>query len=74
MNNSEEVTSDQVARRDAIKKLFLGLGAGILGLFAYKKKAHAGWGRCSLCSCPQYIQAYGTDLCSNCGHQYSAHW
>ena len=74
MSNPENAAGDQFTRRDAIKKCFLVLGAGITGLLAAKGKSHAGWGRCSQCNCPQYRQAYGTDLCSNCGHQYSAHW
>jgi hypothetical protein len=76
MNNSEKETSDLITRSDAIKRIFLFLGAGLLCLFSPKKKAHAGYGRCSLSGCPcgGYVQTYGSDLCNNCGHPYSAHW
>ena len=79
MNNSEKLTRVLVTRSDAIKKIFLFLGVALLCLFAlfvFKENVHAGWGRCSVsgCPCPGYVQTYGSDLCNNCGHQYSAHW
>ncbi len=35
-----------------------------------------GYGKCSTsgCPCPGYQQTYGSELCGNCGHQYTAHW
>jgi hypothetical protein len=81
MYNSEKVSSDSVTRRNAIWKYLIITGSvllllGVLSLFAPSKKAEAGFGRCSISGCPcgAYRQTYGTDLCSNCGHQYAAHW
>jgi hypothetical protein len=68
-----------LSRRDAIKKLLLLPGAAPLVFFALSKSIKndsAGWGRCSVsgCPCAGFVQTYGSELCSNCGHQYSAHW
>lgn len=75
--NAEKVPSNLVTRRSAIKKFFVITSGAILGLlsvFTRSKKAEAGWGRCSQCNCPAYQQSYGSDMCANCGHNYSAHW
>jgi hypothetical protein len=73
--NSEKEQDNLVTRRGAFKKsLAIAGGAllGLLSLFTSSKKAEAGYGRCSMCSCPAF---YGSEnQCSNCGHSYSAHW
>ncbi|MFN8556079.1 MAG: hypothetical protein U0531_01560 [Dehalococcoidia bacterium] len=35
-----------------------------------------GWGACSISGCPcrGYQQTYGSELCQNCGHNFTAHW
>jgi hypothetical protein len=35
-----------------------------------------GYGKCSTsgCPCTGYQQTYSSELCGNCGHQYTAHW
>jgi hypothetical protein len=35
-----------------------------------------GYGACSVsgCPCKAYQSSYGTELCGNCGHSYTAHW
>ena len=77
--NKKKVPGDSITRRDAIKKCLIFMGGlllSILSIFMPSRKAQAGAGRCGVsgCPCPQYQQAYGTDLCGNCGHQYGAHW
>jgi hypothetical protein len=74
--NQEKAPSSSITRRDAIKKFFIIVGALLLSLFKPFRKAEAGAGRCSVsgCPCQQFQQAYGTELCANCGHQYGAHW
>jgi hypothetical protein len=39
-------------------------------------KIHMCPGSCSIngCPCKGYVQSYGTDLCGNCGHNYTVHW
>jgi hypothetical protein len=78
-NHEKEQSGGSITRRDAIKKCLIFMGGlllSILGIFMPSRKAQAGAGRCGVsgCPCPQYQQAYGTDLCGNCGHQYGAHW
>ena len=73
--NSEKEQGDLVTRRSAMKKCFLIAGGVLLSLvsiFMPSRKAEAGYGRCSMCSCPAF---YGSaNQCSNCGHSYTAHW
>jgi hypothetical protein len=35
-----------------------------------------GYGACSVsgCPCPAFKETYGSQLCNNCGHQYTDHW
>jgi hypothetical protein len=35
-----------------------------------------GWRECSIsgCPCQAFVQSYGSELCSNCGHKYTDHW
>ena len=35
-----------------------------------------GYGKCSTSGCPcfGFQQTYGSELCGNCGHQYTMHW
>lgn len=33
-----------------------------------------GYGECSKCNCPGYVDQYGSELCGNCGHQYTDHF
>jgi hypothetical protein len=77
--NSEKEQGDLVTRRSAINKFLVTAGGvllSLLSLFTTSRKAQAGAGRCSVsgCPCPAFQQTYGSDLCSNCGHQYGAHW
>lgn len=67
---------DPITRRKAIKHMLKITGVGFASLLVPTEKARAGWGACSVSGCPcrGYQQAYGTDLCGNCGHGYSAHW
>jgi len=58
------------------KASLLALAVGVAAASA-PKDAHAGWGRCSVSGCP--CQAFmptpgNSDMCSNCGHNYSLHW
>jgi hypothetical protein len=73
--NSAKEPEDLVNRRNALKRLLLIAGGALVGLLSIvmpSKKVEAGYGRCSMCACPQY---YGSgNVCSNCGHSYSAHW
>jgi hypothetical protein len=40
------------------------------------KSPGCGYGSCSVsgCPCPAYKDTYGSQLCNNCGHQYTDHW
>ena len=44
--------------------------------FKAEEGVKMGWGACSVSGCPcrEYQKAYGSELCGNCGHQYSQHW
>jgi len=35
-----------------------------------------GWRECSVSGCPcrAFVQSYGSDLCGNCGHNYTDHF
>lgn len=37
---------------------------------------HMGYGACSVsgCPCQGFTNTYGSELCNNCGHQFTAHW
>jgi hypothetical protein len=68
----EEETVD-VKRRSAMSFLALaGIGLAAAGLLA-PRRAHAGYGKCTVSGC--YCCGYGGqgNLCSNCGHQYTDH-
>lgn len=71
---AKDCTCDAGVRRyragivQLVKLTCVGLGAAVLA----SQKAHAGFGRCSQCNCPQF--AGNADLCANCGHQFSSHW
>ena len=41
-----------------------------------KKAPLMGYGACSTSGCPcrGFQQTYGSELCSNCGRQYTMHW
>jgi hypothetical protein len=73
--NKEKEQEGLVTRRSVMKNFFIIAGGVVLSLFSLvtnSKKAEAGYGRCSMCNCPQF---YGNgNQCSNCGHSYGAHW
>ena len=62
-----------LARRKLLKLMLAG-AASVAALLELKERAAAGWGQCSRCNCPNYVQAPYTDLCQRCGHSYSDHW
>ncbi len=41
-----------------------------------KQDPMMGYGACSSsgCPCTGFQRTYGSELCGNCGHQYTAHW
>jgi hypothetical protein len=64
----------EIARRKTIKQLIFGSVALLLPM-SLVKKAEAGYGRCSQCSCQAYQNSYkGDNMCGNCGHNYGAHY
>ncbi len=60
-------------RRKAIKYSMMGMVACLLPQRLIKK-ASAGYGRCSKCSCPGFIGSGYTCVRGGCGHHYDDHW
>jgi hypothetical protein len=60
-------------RRDFFKLAAAGT-VGLATLVTLKRRAAAGAGRCSRCTCPDYVRVLYSDLCQRCGHSYSDHW
>jgi hypothetical protein len=46
------------------------------GMAIKAREIRMGYGACSVsgCPCQSYVQTYGSELCSNCGHKYTDHW
>jgi hypothetical protein len=77
MNDQENKLGEAMSRRAAAKhalKVLLATVASLLGFAVSAKKAHAGYGACSVsgCNCQAYMGSDNT--CANCGHNYSLHW
>jgi len=63
----------RICRRELLKRLALAGLVGIAALLAKGRTVEAGWGRCSVCPCRGFVSTPSSQLCSNCGHPYSAH-
>lgn len=66
-----------VSRRRTMKQLaFRSLALLLipLGLGLAAKKAEAGWGKCSKCSCPGFQGSGYTCTRGGCGHHYDSHY
>ena len=64
-------------RRLTRKTIFQYAAFGLLDLFTgslLPHKAEAGYGNCSLCSCPGFIGSGYTCGRGGCAHHYDSHW
>jgi hypothetical protein len=67
-------SEDRPTRRSVLKFVCATTAAGVATVAA-ASTASAGWGNCSKCQCPAFEQSYDNpNICSNCGHNYDAHW
>lgn len=62
-----------IPRREFFRLAAVG-SLGLAVLLELAGIAAAGYGRCSMCPCANYIQVPYTEMCQRCGHSYSAHW
>jgi len=55
-------------------RVLLAAGLSVVGLTLSAKRAHAGYGECSVsgCNCKAYMGE--NDTCNNCGHSFKLHW
>ena len=63
---------EQRLTRRAAAKYFLGATLGVVAAIIPTRQARAGWGRCSQCTCQNYVG--NQEQCGNCGHRYADHW
>ncbi len=59
-------------RRTALRFALAGVAGAVAA--ALTSQAHAGYGQCSISGCPCRGFMGSGGLCTNCGHQYGAHW
>jgi hypothetical protein len=71
-NRNEPMSRRAVARQSL--RVLLAAGLSVVGLSLSTKKAHAGYGECSVygCNCKAYMGE--NDTCNNCGHSFKLHW
>jgi len=62
-----------MTRRKALKHFMFGAVSLLIPLTLHKK-AEAGYGRCTQCSCPGFTGSGYTCGRGGCGHHYNSHW
>ena len=72
-NHRNEPMSRRAVARQSLRVL-LAAGLSVIGLSLSTRRAHAGYGECSVsgCNCKAYMGQ--DDTCSNCGHSFKLHW
>jgi hypothetical protein len=72
LNRNEPMSRRAVARQSL--RVLLAAGLSVVGLTLSAKRAHAGYGECSVsgCNCKAYMGE--NDTCNNCGHSFKLHW